>query len=56
MLRVPSVIPGVAGRIAALEGALEKLSTAPDRIQPDYVPWREEFLRERIEELKRDRG
>ena len=55
MLRIPSVNPDLDRRIAALEELLTKLASAPDRDQVDYLPWKEEFLRDRIAELKRDR-
>lgn len=53
MLRIPSISPGLDRRIAALEELLSKLDAVPPNARsPDYLPWKEEFLKERIAELK----
>ena len=57
MLRVPSISPSLDRRIAALEELLSKLDAVPPNARsPDYLPWKEEYLVERLAELKRSRG
>lgn len=56
LLRVPSVNPAKDRRVAALEELLAKLEAVPPHERgPDYLPWKEEFLKDRIAEIKSER-
>jgi len=54
MLRAPSFNPERDRRLAELEALLAKLEAVPaDERSADYLPWKEEYLVERIAELKK---